>query len=80
LADSWRGRLRGAVFATLYAELAAKFQRLVDVLNEVADMAKPTSDQDVLRLYEIWLKTGSPRARQQLGRCGVIPVNARINA
>lgn len=80
LADSWRGRTRGAVFAALFTELAAKFQRLVDVLNEVADMAKPANDQDVLRLYEIWLKTGSPRARQQLDRCGVIPVDVRVNA
>lgn len=80
LADSWRGRSRGAVFAALFEELAAKFQRLVDVLNEVADMAKPANDQDVLRLYEIWLKTGSPRARQQLDRCGVIPVDVRVNA
>jgi hypothetical protein len=80
LADSWRGRLRGAVFTTLFTELAAKFQHLVDVLNEVADMARPASDQDVLRLYEIWLKTGSERARQQLDRCGVIPVGVKAHA
>lgn len=80
LADSWRGKMRGAVFNTLFAELAVKFQRLVDVLNEVADMAKPANDQDVLRLYEIWLKTGSPRARQQLDRCGVIPVGVQAHA
>jgi hypothetical protein len=80
LADCWRGRLRGAVFTSLFAELAEKFQRLVDVLNEVADMAKPVSDQDVLRLYEIWLKTGSARARQQLDRCGVIPVGVTAHA
>jgi hypothetical protein len=76
LADSWRGRVRGAVFSTLFAELADKFQRLVDVLNEVADMAKPATDQDVLRLYEIWLKTSSPRAQKLLEGCGIVPVNA----
>jgi hypothetical protein len=80
LADSWRGRLRGAVFAGLFAELAAKFQRLVDVLNEVADMAKPANDQDVLRLYEIWLKTSSPRAQRQLQRCGIVPVSTVAHA
>ena len=80
LADSWRGKLRGAAFAAVFAELAHKFQRLVDVLNEVADMARPVSDQDVLRLYEIWLKTGSPRARQQLERCGVMPVAVQARA
>jgi hypothetical protein len=80
LADCWRGRARGAVFSVLYAELAAKFQRLVDVLNEVADMAKPATDQDVLRLYEIWLKTSSPRARKLLQRCGIVPVDAQGHA
>jgi hypothetical protein len=80
LADSWRGRARGAVFSDLFTELAAKFQRLVDVLNEVADMAKPVTDQDILRLYEIWLKTGSPRARQLLQSRGVLPVNQQAHS
>jgi hypothetical protein len=44
------------------AELACKFQRLVDALNEVSEMAHRHDHRDVLRQYEIWLKTGSPRA------------------
>jgi hypothetical protein len=32
----------------------------------------------LLRLYEIWLKTGSPRARQLLGELGVVPVAGRL--
>jgi hypothetical protein len=32
------------------------------VLNEVAEMAYTHTDKDILRLYEIWMKTGSPRA------------------
>jgi hypothetical protein len=80
LAESMRGRMRSAALAAVFAELAAKFQRLVDVLNDVADMARPTTDRDLLRLYEIWLKTGSPRARKLLGELGVVPVNARARA
>jgi hypothetical protein len=78
LADSMRGA-RSRVIASVYAELANKFQRMVDVLNDVAEMARPATDKDVLRLYEIWLKTGSPRARQLLAQLGVAPVavNAR---
>jgi len=76
LADSMRTRTRGQVFAAVFNELAGKFQRLVDVLNDVAEMARPASHQDVLRLYEIWLKTGSPRARRLLGELGVAPVSA----
>lgn len=80
LADSLRGRMRSAALAVVFAELAGKFQRLVDVLNDVADMARPTSNQDVLRLYEIWQKTSSPRARQLLGELGVVPLAIRARA
>ncbi|AMN45808.1 hypothetical protein ACG33_01535 [Steroidobacter denitrificans] len=76
LAESMRGSLRGQAFAAVFAELALKFQRLVDVLNEVAERAYEHSDKDVLRLYEIWLKTGSPRAYAILRRLGVEPVPA----
>jgi hypothetical protein len=78
LAENMRGTMRGQAFATIFLELAQKFQRLVDVLNEVADMAYTHSDKDILRLYEIWLKTGSPRAHSILCRLGVAPVAADV--
>lgn len=58
-------------FAEVFAELAAKFQALVDALGEIADAAYVHSQRDILRLYEIWLKTGSTRARRLLQRLGV---------
>jgi hypothetical protein len=73
LAENVRGRTRGQALAAIFGELAVKFQRLVDVLNEVSEMAYSHTDKDVLRLYEIWLKTGSPRARSLLTRLGVEP-------
>lgn len=78
LAETLQNRARGRVFASVFAELAAKFRHMVDVLNDVAEMARPASDKDVLRLYEIWLKTGSPRAREFLQRLGVAPVAATV--
>ena len=74
LADNLRGSIRGQAFAAVFLELAQKFQRLVDVLNDVAEMAHTQTDRDILRLYEIWLKTGSPRAFAILQRLGVAPV------
>ena len=74
LADNMRGSIRGQAFAAVFLELAQKFQRLVDVLNEVAEMAHTHTDKDILRLYEIWMKTGSPRAFAILQRLGVAPV------
>lgn len=76
LAENMRGTMRGQAFAALFMELAEKFQRLVDVLNDVAEMAYTHTDKDILRLYEIWLKTGSPRAYAILQRLGVAPVQA----
>lgn len=76
LADSARSTLRGPAFAAVFLELAQKFQKLVDVLNDVAEMSHTHSDKDILRQYEIWLKTGSPRAYGILRRLGVGPVSA----
>ena len=64
-------RGRKHVLARVYAELAAKFLPLVDALGEISDAARRYSQTDVLRLYEIWLKTGSPRARGLLQKLGV---------
>lgn len=76
LAENMRYSIRGQAFAAVFLELAGKFQRLVDVLNDVAEMAYQHTDKDILRLYEIWLKTGSPRAFAILQRLGVAPVQA----
>ena len=67
-----RARVLGAVFA----ELSAKFQPLVDALHEVSEGAGPRSDGDILRLYEIWLKTGSTRCYARLKDLGVDPTRA----
>jgi hypothetical protein len=64
-----RGQRR--VLAPVYAELAAKFQPLVDALGEISDCARTYTRADVLRLYEIWLRTGSARARGLLSGLGV---------
>jgi hypothetical protein len=69
---------RGRVLAAVFAELAEKFQPMVDALNEVSEGggAGAPSDRDILRLYEIWLKTGSARCYGQLKRLGVDPIRA----
>lgn len=74
LADTMQRSMSGRCVAGIYAELARKFQRLVDALNEVSEMSYRHSDADVLRLYEIWLKTGSRRAHGLLKSLGVEPV------
>jgi hypothetical protein len=75
LADSL-GRTRRHVLGQVFAELAEKFQPMVDALNEISETAYKHSDRDILRLYEIWLKTGSKRSFDILKRLGVDPTPA----
>ncbi|MEE9614371.1 MAG: hypothetical protein V3W31_05375 [Thermodesulfobacteriota bacterium] len=58
----------------LFLELSEKFTALVDVLAEVSERSRLTSHTDVLRLYERWLKTGSPHTETLLRELGIEPV------
>jgi hypothetical protein len=73
-----RGRSR--VLAQVFAELAAKFQPMVDALNDVSETSYRHTDKDILRLYELWLKTGSRRSFAILQRLGVDPTPAARSA
>ena len=75
LSEEVRGTFRGNAFGEVYKELANKFQILTDVLNEVRDSALRGSDINLLRTYEIWLKTGSPRAEKLLREQGIVPIS-----
>ncbi len=79
LADTLQRSASGRYVAAVYAELSAKFQRLVDALNDVSDMAYRHTPADIMRLYEIWLKTGSRRAHALLVGLGVQPVPQRTS-
>jgi hypothetical protein len=61
-------------FSPVFAELARKFTAFVDVLAEVSERSSCTSNQDLLRLYERWLKTRSRRSGQLLVERGVLPL------
>jgi len=67
---------RRRALAAVFAELSQKFQPMVDALNEVSEGAGAHSDANILRLYEIWLKTGSARCYAHLKRLGVDPTRA----
>jgi len=75
LADTMPRSVSGRSIAAIYDELARKFQRLVDALNEVSEMSYQHTQADILRLYELWMKTGSARAHSILNKLGVQPVN-----
>jgi hypothetical protein len=64
---------RGRVLAAVFAELSEKFQPMVDALNDISETSHRHTDRDILRLYELWLKTGSARCYSILERLGVRP-------
>ena len=67
---------RGRTLRQVFAELAAKFQPMVDALNEISESAYQHSAQDRLRQYELWVKTGSERSRRILRKLGIEPTLA----
>lgn len=73
LAGSLRASRKGGSFSGVFEELAARFVDYADALGEVAEHSEVRRHQDVLRLYERWLKTGSRRAAQRLRALGIEP-------
>jgi hypothetical protein len=69
-------RGRSHVLGQVFDELARKFQPVVDALNEISESSHRHTDEDVLRLYELWLKTGSRRCYGLLKQLGVDPAVA----
>jgi hypothetical protein len=64
-------------FADVFDELAEKFSGFVDVLSEVSERTALASNSDLLRLYEKWLRTRSPRSGDLLAERGIVP-NASV--
>jgi len=73
LSDTTRGTNHGRAMSGIYDELASKFVGFVDVLGEVSESRSCNNDSDVLRQYEIWLRTGSTRAADRLRAAGIQP-------
>ncbi|HEX5057329.1 MAG TPA: hypothetical protein VFX02_12640 [Gammaproteobacteria bacterium] len=71
LAEVKQRKLNGAALGEIFTELADKFVGFVDVLGEVGEGMQAPSDTGLLRLYEVWVRTGSRRAQNQLLKQGL---------
>ena len=71
LADMRDRRLNETALAEVFSELAEKFVAFVDVLSEVCEQSHAQSHKDLLRMYEVWLRTGSKRTEQLLRENGI---------
>ena len=72
LASIFEQKRDADVFVDLYDELARKFAKVVEVLNEVSE-GTGSKDASMLRLYDRWMKTGSDRMHRILVELGVVP-------
>ena len=59
--------------ADVFDELSDKFTTFVDVLGEVSERTSLTTNSNVLRLYEKWLRTRSRRSGDLLAARGIVP-------
>lgn len=65
---------RQALFSQIFGELSERFVKWVDVISEVSEASRINSHQNLLRLYEKWVRTGSDRLRDLLSQKGILPV------
>jgi hypothetical protein len=65
-------RRGGETLGEVFDELAARFAVFVDVLGEISERTALTSNADLLRLYEKWLRTGSRRSGDLLTSQGIV--------
>ena len=63
----------------VFDELAGRFPTFVDVLCEISERTTLTSNADLLRLYEKWVRTKSRRSGDLLASRGIVP-NASVGS
>ncbi|MDP6934242.1 MAG: hypothetical protein QGG40_15055 [Myxococcota bacterium] len=60
--------------AEVFLELSSSFHECAEVIREVREEVREHSDVDIVRLYEEWIRTGSPRIAARLRDLGVVPM------
>lgn len=58
--------------SNVYKTFSKRFMDFVEVLNYISEKSLVQADQNVLRLYERYLRTGSQLAREKLNELGVV--------
>ena len=62
----------------LYADYAHRFFDYVEVLSHISSKSALQNEENLMRLFEIYAKTGSEVARDKLMERGLIPVPANL--
>ncbi len=62
-------------FEGVFDELSEKFLRVVDLFAEISDAGGRLQAGNILRIYERWLRTRSPRDRKLLREAGILAID-----
>ncbi len=62
----------------VFTEYSKRFLDFVDLLDHISQKSNLTNDENILRLYEKYLKTGSPRAKEILEEKGIITLPSEL--
>ncbi len=78
-AYSYLSNIEGSVknqnsHSSLYKELSSKFLPFTDVLAEVSERCKLTSNENILRLYQKWITTKNEWSAKLLREKGIEPL------
>ena len=76
LAERARYSAQVRAFGEIFFELGEKFGAFVEVIGEVSEQGRNYTPADIMRLYELWLRTGSARASRRLQELGIQPAAA----
>lgn len=79
LSDTVQNSLRWRCQGPIFDELSGKFTAFVDLLDEVSEHAHFRNHGDIMRLYELWMRTGSDRALSRLRRLGIEPSQGSVS-
>jgi hypothetical protein len=61
--------------ANVYSTISKKFIDFADLLSYISDKSALQSEQNILKLYERYMKTGSDLARDKLIELGVVTIS-----
>jgi hypothetical protein len=64
-------------YAKVYGEFSKRFLDFVDVLTIISQKSLVQSNEDLLRLYDRYVSTGSELAKEQLVEKGLIPAERK---
>ena len=65
------------LYSRVYEEISVKFLDFVDVLTLISQKSLVQSNEDLLRLYDRYITTGSELAKEQLLEKGLIPTETK---